>query len=554
MKNSPKKRRMNMKKLTCVLLALVMVIGVMSVTAFAQDNISITVRTPIKNDLSKTITVSSDMTIAELKTKVADELSISLNNNNYWLYGNGTYYVKDTYDTKTLTECNIADGSTLILEKGKSSVWKPTADKPLEFYGLTIYGGVCANEPYGNCYGSNIDFYYSYTQKNIVIQTTTPIYISGTAEDDVLIVVNTYGWADVTFNNVTMSSNDDNIVSINWASKLNLTVNGTNTLTGSSDKEPVITINNSSSQLRITSDSTGSLNLTSTVSGVPALGTRKNDDRVYGIEIQGGNITANGGAGAPAIRTNYLKISGGSLTANPGTGCDTAIEVYESGSVSKVTEGLFQTTPSAGSITLDGSVSATEIRNTSKLTFSSYDYLPDGSVYRHDLTNGTVYVGETRYYWNSAEEKWVKCIHTEGDVVYTGVGEHKPTCESAGFGHTECTKCGEVISSNIAVPATGHNFIVIDAGNGYHMTICQNGCGIAVTNEHTYIDSKCTVCGNKENQAEVSDEEEIIEIDIPVESIVEESDTEPEEVPETGIVFGLSVLALCAAAVAVTKR
>lgn len=207
-----------------------------------------------------------------------------------------------------------------------------------------------------------------------------------------------------------MSSNNSDVISINWAAYLKLTTNGTNTITGSSGQTPTITLSNSSSRLKITSKSTGSLTVTSTADNVPAIGTRDTNAQIYGIEIEGGNITANGGKGAAAIRTNYIKVSGGSLIANGGENCENAIEVYNTGSVTKVTEGLLQTTP-AGTVYVNSKISADEVKNAGKLVFNSYDSLPDGEAYNHTLS-GTVLLGDTEYVWKESQNCWVeKCNH-----------------------------------------------------------------------------------------------------------------------------------------------
>ncbi len=48
-----------------------------------------------------------------------------------------------------------------------------------------------------------------------------------------------------------------------------------------------------------------------------------------------------------------------------------------------------------------------------------------------------------------------KCVENP-EVLYTGDGEHAPGCVPDGVGHTECSICGDIINTNIKVPATGH--------------------------------------------------------------------------------------------------
>ena len=51
------------------------------------------------------------------------------------------------------------------------------------------------------------------------------------------------------------------------------------------------------------------------------------------------------------------------------------------------------------------------------------------------------------------------CDHVTGDeILYTGTGEKAPACTENGLGHRECTKCGAVMESGIAVPALGHDY------------------------------------------------------------------------------------------------
>lgn len=48
-----------------------------------------------------------------------------------------------------------------------------------------------------------------------------------------------------------------------------------------------------------------------------------------------------------------------------------------------------------------------------------------------------------------------KCVENP-EVLYTGDCEHAPGCVPDGVGHTECSICGDIINTNIKVPATGH--------------------------------------------------------------------------------------------------
>ena len=51
-----------------------------------------------------------------------------------------------------------------------------------------------------------------------------------------------------------------------------------------------------------------------------------------------------------------------------------------------------------------------------------------------------------------------ECSHIPGDFLYTQSGEKEPSCTKEGLGHRECTVCHEVIESEAAVPALGHDY------------------------------------------------------------------------------------------------
>ena len=50
------------------------------------------------------------------------------------------------------------------------------------------------------------------------------------------------------------------------------------------------------------------------------------------------------------------------------------------------------------------------------------------------------------------------CIHTAGEILYTGSGEKAPGCTENGLGHTECTKCHIIMETGITVSALGHDY------------------------------------------------------------------------------------------------
>ena len=82
------------------------------------------------------------------------------------------------------------------------------------------------------------------------------------------------------------------------------------------------------------------------------------------------------------------------------------------------------------------------------------------------------------------------CEHAAGDVLYTGTGEHAPTCTVDGIGHTECTKCGDLVDSDIVVKAA-HKFsaewtvdveatTTTEGSKSHHCTVCDEKTDITV--------------------------------------------------------------------------
>ena len=99
--------------------------------------------------------------------------------------------------------------------------------------------------------------------------------------------------------------------------------------------------------------------------------------------------------------------------------------------------------------------------------------LPEGWKWQDSDMNTALSVGETiiatAEYTGSDSENYEKttaeveitrseCSHVPGDFLYTQEGEKEPTCTKEGLGHRECAVCHEVIESEAAVPALGHNY------------------------------------------------------------------------------------------------
>ena len=106
------------------------------------------------------------------------------------------------------------------------------------------------------------------------------------------------------------------------------------------------------------------------------------------------------------------------------------------------------------------------------------------------------------------------CDHVAGNVLYTGTGEKTPTCTTAGVGHTECTKCGTVMDTEIAVNAFGHTGGSATCISSAVCTRCNQAYGSPDGSKHGALqlknykeascaaegysgDKYCVDCGNK---------------------------------------------------------
>lgn len=72
-----------------------------------------------------------------------------------------------------------------------------------------------------------------------------------------------------------------------------------------------------------------------------------------------------------------------------------------------------------------------------------------------------VYVGDDKENYDSTELKITiyRAACSEGKTVkYTLKGEKTPTCTKAGTGHTECSVCGDVMSTGVCVKELGHKW------------------------------------------------------------------------------------------------
>ena len=83
------------------------------------------------------------------------------------------------------------------------------------------------------------------------------------------------------------------------------------------------------------------------------------------------------------------------------------------------------------------------------------------------------------------------------------------TCEADGLGQWYCG-CGDTEGTTYTIPALGHDYVWTDNGDGTHIKVCANGCGVNLTEAHTHeetdrVDATCEndgtitytcVCGN----------------------------------------------------------
>lgn len=65
-----------------------------------------------------------------------------------------------------------------------------------------------------------------------------------------------------------------------------------------------------------------------------------------------------------------------------------------------------------------------------------------------------------------------KACEEDPEVLYTGDGEHAPTCTAAGTGHTECKLCGDIMNTDVSVEKTPHTLVLVPAKNA---TLLETG-------------------------------------------------------------------------------
>lgn len=230
------------------------------------------------------------------------------------------------------------------------------------------------------------------------------------------------------------------------------------------------------------------------LTSITADGTLQKGTYKYGesFDISGLKVTAHFQSGKSKDVTNYIKAT----ELKVGT---TSVDI--SYTFDSVTKKITYTGFVVGKGDIpSGAPKDTEVDNTIKtVSAAATAVLGTGSRWRFDSTKlstvipagGNVEVTAT-YGGSDASNyttvtKTVKisrqaCVDSD-KIVYTGNGEKAPTCTEAGVGHTVCSKCGDVMRTNIPVAAFGHKIEYVAAKTA---TCVEKG------NDAYY---KCKTCG-----------------------------------------------------------
>ncbi len=237
-----------------------------------------------------------------------------------------------------------------------------------------------------------------------------------------------------------------------------------------------------------------------TLTSIVADGTLQKGTYKYGesFDISGLKVTAIFQSGKSKDVTNYVKAT----ELKVGT---TSVDIsYTFDSITKkVTYTGFVV--GKGDIP-SGAPKDTEVANTIKtVRAASTTVLGAGSRWYFDSTKSSTVIPAggnvevTATYGGSDASSYTTITKTvkisrqpcvdDNKIVYTGNGEKAPTCTTAGVGHTVCSKCGDIMRTNIAVAALGHNIeyvaaksaTCVEKGNDAYYK-CKN-CG------KTYVDS-----------------------------------------------------------------
>ena len=237
-----------------------------------------------------------------------------------------------------------------------------------------------------------------------------------------------------------------------------------------------------------------------TLTSITADGTLQKGTYKYGesFDISGLKVTAHFQSRKSKDVTNYVKTT----ELKVGTASVDISYTFDS-----VTKKLTYTGFVVGKGDIpSGAPKDTEVANTIKtVRAASTTVLGAGSRWYFDSTKSSTVIPAggnvevTATYGGSDASSYTTITKTvkisrqpcvdDNKIVYTGNGEKAPTCTTAGVGHTVCSKCGDVMRTNIAVAALGHNIeyvaaksaTCVEKGNDAYYK-CKN-CG------KTYVDS-----------------------------------------------------------------
>ncbi len=392
---------MKTKRFLGVLITLAMLFSSLNLTVFATDS-EITLLASIPTGKSTELVLQGTDTFGALKSKMEKAFEISFADGGFGVYCSDAkiyYDHNQPEDTKTLTELGFKSGYKVYAEK---EMWENTTETPIKLFGLTITGGKGCCEPFGSY--SSADFYWNYYYKTITIKTSTKLKISGTGEQNANIIVsNGNKYTYLTVSDLSLTNSDGSCIWLNPNSWLKLTLEGENTFvsTGedavnSSEMTPAIAMNSDISNTYLILNGSGKLTATTYCEGMPGIGTCSDDATVWGMDINGGTIIANGGEGAPGIRTGALYVSGGDITANGGEGSTEGIYVYGSGNSLfqnplEIKGGVVKTSTIRPNQT-DSNVGTVVINEGSDI-----DEIIDSNVYCN-VNNDTIATNGTKYY------------------------------------------------------------------------------------------------------------------------------------------------------------
>ena len=228
-----------------------------------------------------------------------------------------------------------------------------------------------------------------------------------------------------------------------------------------------------------------------TLTSIVADGTLQKGTYKYGesFDISGLKVTAHFQSGKSKDVTNYIKAT----ELKVGTTSVTKKITYTGFVVGKgdIPSGAPKDTEVANTIKTVRAASTTVLGAGSRWYFDSTKLstvIPAGGNVEVTATYGGSDASSYTTITKTVKISRQPCVD-DNKIVYTGNGEKAPTCTTAGVGHTVCSKCGDVMRTNIAVAALGHNIeyvaaksaTCVEKGNDAYYK-CKN-CG------KTYVDS-----------------------------------------------------------------